>query len=372
MMEAYTLDRSFARQSVIDIFDSFIWTERYYGNSDMRLVVPASRTMIYTLSPGTFIELDGSKEIMIIEEQHIKDGLVTVTGISLLLWMNNRFIRASSAHEDRYWNIADMKPGMIMWKIIDEMVVRIGPTGVATPEIYLIPDITLSSQDDSGDNVTVAVQYGPVYDALFELSTTYNIGMTLELERVPGEVNVFALTSGRLGFRSYQGQDRTSAQSINPVVQFSPEMGTLSDVEELISLSAYKTHTVTFAPSNPDGLATSPGYASVGGAPTGFDLRAKMVLVEDVTTDQVGGDSQVMLDILNQRAEKALRESAFLAIVDGEIVPYGQLKYGRDYMLGDIVELAGHSGIVQNARITEYIRSHDESGETAYPTVSIV
>ena len=373
-MEAYSLDRNFARQNVIDVFDSFIWTERYYGNSDMRLVVPASKTSIDILSPGTFVELDGSKEIMIIEEQNVKDGLVTVTGISLLLWLNNRFIRASSAHEDRYWNIADMKPGMIMWKIVSEMVVSPGPVGVDTPEIYLIPDISLSSQDVSGDNVTVAVPYGPVYDALFELSTTYDIGMTLELERSQSTTqnNVFAQSSTRLGFRSYRGQDRTSMQSVNQVVRFSPEMGTLSDVEELTSLALYKTHTVTFAPSNPDGLATSPGYASVGGTPSGFDLRAKMVLVEDITTDQVGGDSQTMLDILNQRAEKSLRESSFVAIVDGEIVPYGQIKYGRDYMLGDVVELAGHSGVVQNARVTEYIRSHDESGETAYPTVSIV
>ena len=80
----------------------------------------------------------------------------------------------------------------------------------------------------------------------------------------------------------------------------------------------------------------------------------------------------IMTDILNQRAEKSLRDNSFIAIVDGEIVPYGQIKYGRDYTLGDIVELAGHSGVVQNARVTEYIRSHDGSGETAYPTVSIV
>ena len=373
-MEAYTLDRNFIRQSVVDVFDSFIWTERYYGNSDMRLVVAASKEAIDLLAPGTFVELDGSKEIMIIEEQHVKDGLVTVTGISLLLWLNNRFIRASVAHEDRYWNIADMKPGQIMWKIIDEMVVNPGPIGVATPEIYLIPDIGLSSQDESGDNVSVAVPYGPVYDALFELSTTYNIGMTLELERnlSTSQKSVFAQSSKRLKFRSYCGQDRTSMQSVNPVIRFSPEMGTLSDVEELTSLAAYKTHTVTFAPSNPDGLATTPGYASVGGSPSGFDLRARMVLVEDITTDQVGGDAQAMTDILNQRAEKSLRDNSFIAIVDGEIVPYGQIKYGRDYTLGDIVELAGHSGVVQNARVTEYIRSHDGSGETAYPTVSIV
>lgn len=373
-MEAYTLDRSFARQEVVDAFKSFIWTERYYGNSDMRLVVPATKSSIAMLAPGTFIELDGSKEVMIVEEQQVKGGEVTVTGISLLLWLNNRFIRATAAHEDRYWNISDLSPGQILWKIIKEMVVSPGPQGVTSPEIYLIPEINLLSQDLSGENVSVAVPYGPIYDALFEIATTYEIGMTLQLERsyygVPKQLA--GLRPKFLGFRSYRGQNRTSSQSVNPVIRFSPEMGTLTDVEELTSTAAYKTHIVTFAPSNPDGLATTPGYASVANTPSGFDLRARLVMVEDITTDQVGGDAQVMADLLNQRAEKALKENSFIALVDGEIYPYGQIQYGRDYALGDIVELSGHSGAVQNARITEYIRSHDEAGETAYPTVSII
>ena len=41
-MEPYTLNRNFLKQDVIDEFQSIIWTERYYGDSEVELVVPAT------------------------------------------------------------------------------------------------------------------------------------------------------------------------------------------------------------------------------------------------------------------------------------------------------------------------------------------
>ena len=41
-MEPYTLNRKFLKQDVIDGFSSIIWTERYYGDSEVELVVPSN------------------------------------------------------------------------------------------------------------------------------------------------------------------------------------------------------------------------------------------------------------------------------------------------------------------------------------------
>jgi hypothetical protein len=57
--------------------------------------------------------------------------------------------------------------------------------------------------------------------------------------------------------------------------------------------------------------------------------------------------------------------------VDGEIVPDSQFQYGVDYNLGDVIEVEGNTGVIQTARITEYIRSQDQAGEKSYPTVSM-
>jgi hypothetical protein len=370
-MEAYTLNRQFQRQEVVDAFESLIWTERYYGDSECQLVVPASKAAMARFPKGAFLELDGSQEIMILEDFNTEDGKTTITGISLLKWMNNRFTRASAAMADRYYNIPANVMGVpqMLWQIFQYVVISPGPDGIPAPDRarLLIPNIALKSYDDVPPYPGAAVPYGPLYDGLREIAEAYQVGMSITLEEVT--------SSGyALGFRSYKGKDRTRAQTTNPVVQFSPDMNSLTDIKELMSLLDYKTEAWVFVPSNPGSLATTPGHAVVDGAAaaTGFDLRAIMVFADDITTDQVGGSATAMQTQLDMRAKNALGDHPYVAHVDGEIVPTGEFQYGRDYSLGDVIEIAGASGLIQNARITEFIRSHDNTGEKAYPTVTMI
>lgn len=372
-MEPYTLGRSFLKRDIIDGFSSIIWTERYYGDSEVELVVPPTSEMIQKLPVGTFLGLSGSEEIMILETMNIEKDKLKLTGISLLKWLNNRFIRVSALHEDKYWYLSGGPPGWVLWAIVYYMCVVGSPylngtidIGVTDPERLAIPGLGLRDYDASGANISVGVPFGPVYDAMKEIATTYEVGMQITLDAVTD-------TSFTLGFRSYRGLDHTSEQTINPVIRFSPQMDSLTGIKELQSIAALKTLVYTFAPANPDGLATTPGVGSLPGPEyTGFDLRALMVFAEDVTTDMVGGSAGNLLNILNSRAQDALNNNRFIIAVDGEIVPDTQFKYGVNYNLGDVIEVQGNSGIVQTARVTEYIRSQDEGGEKSYPTLSMI
>ena len=372
-MEPYTLDRNFHEQSVIDGFNSIIWTERYYGDSEVELVVPVNSEMLRKLPIGTFLGLDGSDEVMILETMNIKDGNLKFTGISILPWLNNRFVRVSPAHEDRYWYISGGTPGKTLWDIVNGMCVAGSPylidaiMGVANAAQLAIPGLGLHNYDTAGDPISVGVPYGPVYDALKEIATTYQVGMQITLDSVTN-------TSFSLGFRSYRGLDRTSGQTINPPVRFSPQMDSFTNIEEIQSIAAFKTLVYAFAPGNPDGLATTPGMSSMTGpgAYTGFDLRALLVFAEDITTDMVGGSSANLVNILNSRAYDERTNHHFEKAVDGEIVPDNQFKYGIHYNLGDVIEVQGNTGVVNEARVTEYIRAQDDGGERSYPTVAVM
>lgn len=365
-MELFTLNRGFLRQDVIDAFSSVIWTERYYGDSEVELIVPATPDMIQKLPVGTFLGLVGSKEVMLLDSIDIESGVLKVTGGSLLSFMNNRFIRVTAAHEDRYWNFPGT-PGWALWAIIYYMCIYGGyPLGVPNPASFVIPGLGLGGYDNSGASVNFAVPYGPVYDAMRDIATTYQVGIKITLESATD-------TSYTLAFWSYRGLDRTSGQTVNPVVRFSPQMDTLTDIKELQSIKDYATLVYSFAPGNPDGLATIPGSSSVAGPPyTGFDLRALMTFEEDITTDQVGGDPNALVSMLNSRAQLALTDHRFAKAIDGQIVPLHQFQYGVDYNLGDVIEVQGNSDIVQSSRITEYIRAQDDTGETAFPTVAML
>lgn len=377
-MEPFTLDRNFLKQEVIDGFNSVIWTERYYGDSEVELVVPTNKENISRLAEGTFLGLDHSNEIMIIETANNEEGNLKVVGMSLLPWLNNRFVRATAKHEDKYWAPPATVPGKLLWDIVYNMCCAGSPylngtipTGIPSPNELVIPGLGLDAYDSKGDPITWPVPYGPVYDALRDIATTYEIGMQITLNSAPFSSGM----SYSLGFRSYRGLDRTSGQTVNKQVRFSPQMESLANIKELRSLAQFKTRTYAFAPEGMETLTVglAPGMSSRAGSQyTGFDLRALMMYAQDITTDTIGGSAAKLLQLLNTQAAQALAAAAYIKTVDGEIVPTSEFVYGRDYSLGDVIEVQGNSDIIQSSRVVEYIRSQDEAGERAYPTVAML
>ena len=378
-MQPYALDRKFLKQDVIDEFSSIIWTERYYGDSEVELVVPATYEMIQKLPEGIFLSVDKSDEVMILETANIEDGMLKLTGISLLPWMNNRFVRTSASHLDTTWTFGPGAPGWVVWAILWNMCHRDSPyltnpgaypMGVSNPEQFIIPGLDVTAYDNTGDPVTVSVPYGPVYNAMREIATTHEIGMQITLESATD--NAYSL-----GFRSYRGLNRTSDQTTYPPVRFSPQMDSLTDIKELRSIAALKTLAYVFA-SNLDKASplktAPPGVSSLAGSnSTGFDLRALLTFA-DITNDKagIGTDQTKFVDVLTSRARDELYANRFVKAVDGEIVPTNQFKYGVHYNLGDLIEVQGFTEIVRTSRVTEYIRAQDEAGERAYPTVAML
>lgn len=380
-MEVFTLDRKFLQRDVIDVFHSIIWTEKYYGDSEVELSVPLTGEMLKKLAPGIFLGVSGSREVMMLETMEIEEEKMKFTGISLLSWFNNRFIRVVPDHKVTSWSISGGPPGWVLWAILWNMCHRDSPylqagstaMGIPNPERLIIPGLDLKDYDKSGDNITIPIPYGPVYDAMLNVAKTYRIGMQITLESASD-------TSYSLGFRSYKGVDRTSDQTANTPVRFSPDMDSLANIKELQSIAALKTLVYAFTTSDLTPLvAGAPGVANLtiaeGQQYTGFDLRALQVYA-DITNPKVSDtppgvplDQPKLLALLNEEANVNLWANSVRAAVDGEIVPDNQYQYGRDYNLGDIIEIQGNSEVISSSRVTEYIRSQDEAGERAYPTV---
>lgn len=375
-MEIYTLDRSYYKQDVIDGFSSAIWTERYYGDGEVELVVPLTKDMIQKLPVGTLLLCDKSNIPMIIETANNEDGKRKLSGISILSWLNNRFVRASASHEARYWYLSTFCPGRLIWEMVYYMAMSGSPylngiidTGIDNPSRLAIPGLVLREHDTSGDPLSVAIPYGPLYDRMREIATTYEIGMEISLDLITSIDRL-------LGFRTYKGLDRTSAQTTNPLVRFSPELDSFADIKEIESAAALKTIAWVFASADNDELnplKTEPGVADIRGLEyEGFDLRASLVFADDITDDQVGGSSANLLAVLNQRALDELADHPFVNVLDGEFVPGSQFQYGVHYNLGDLIEVQGTSDTIRTARVIEYIYSQDDDGEKEYPTVTMI
>ncbi len=106
-----------------------------------------------------------------------------------------------------------------------------------------------------------------------------------------------------------------------------------------------------------------------------FDRRVLLTSADDFNIDNFDQSVLATLETniqtyLNQEAANALINNTYTITVDGTVVPQSKYQYGRDYFLGDTIELEGTVGGLQKALVTEYIRSQDNTGETAYPTLT--
>ncbi len=405
-MELYTLRRvegvyvptigetltRFEPANVIDEYESLIWTERYYGDGDVQVVLPVTLELIEKLPVGIFLGIDESDELMIVETVTIENDRLNVQGISLLSWLNNRFLRTSKSHKVREWVLEKLTPGEILWSMVyaatDPESPYMDSSLTDIPNRFLaklpIPELGLHSYDTSGDRIDIAVPFGPLYDGLKSVATAFEMGIQIRLET---NLNPFAEKA--LGFRAYKGINRTYTQPDdepqNGIVRFSQDLNSLGNVKELASAAAYKTLAVGFAP-NIDADLGDPEHGSnnaVVAFPKGkddssrykaFDCRALQVFAEDVTGYPEPLSNVQIREIMDATAattKDQLAKAAMINVVDGEVVPTHRFQYGRDYSLGDLVELQATNGYISTARVMEFIRVKDTVGERGYPTVQI-
>lgn len=392
-MELYTLDREFEKEGIIENYSSLIWTERFYGDSEIELIFPVSLVVevAQKLPLNSFLSLDESFEPMIVETVYREGNEVKVSGISVLSWLNNRFIRVVDQMQAKTWYLENFKAGEILWLMIqgmcfDDSPYLDGTIDIGIPVSFLsnlkIPELGLHSYDTTGPSLSVGIPFGPLYDEMKKVAVAEKIGMQIRLERY---LNPDA--EKPLGYRNYRGVDHTRGQDPeapqNEIVQFSTALNSLGDVKELRSQEKYKNLVFAFAsdlrgiePANfpsPDdesvyGIAIEEGAEEL----SSFDLRATQLFVDDLrddtrtdpTTDLNEGTFGLLFDILNNRAKNELGDNQIINVVDGDIVDTGQFVYGRDYGLGDLVEIQGSDGSLSSVMVTEHIRSNTSSGET--------
>jgi hypothetical protein len=166
-----------------------------------------------------------------------------------------------------------------------------------------------------------------------------------------------------------------------PILNIRKRLGVSSLLTGLRTLfhTIQKNVVYTFAPSiDPTDYGYTynyaRGFAAVSNESTllDFDRRTMFVNYTDLTVEDYAFEMVKLRDTLNQRAKDLLANNNYVRLLDGEIVPQTQYKYGLDYMMGDIISLKGVHDTYQKARVVEYIHSEDATGEKAYPTLSVI
>ena len=215
-----------------------------------------------------------------------------------------------------------------------------------------LPSIRIDAQF-TGDNL---------YDAVKALCNVANLGFKMVLDQ-----------NDHFAFSLYSGVDRTRSQDVVPFVEFSPEFDNVINSQYLESFVGYKTITLVAGEGEGADRKTT-SVASESGAGSGLDRRELYTDARDISSTIDEGtltDAQYTAQ-LTQRGKEKLSECAITKVFDCETPKDGSFVYGVDYGLGDIVQYRNEFGIETAARVTEYIRTQDASGDDAYPTFVVV
>lgn len=358
-MDVYILDSLLRRETLVDRYLSFIWTERFASYGDFELIVLSTPNNRRLFTSGVRIACSESWYVMTIttiEDNTDSDGKATlkVSGVSLEQILESRV--AFGVLDDLTtvptWNITNT-PGEICRKIFRDICIT-GALNVADRIPYILEGTIMPEDNipEPVDPITVQIAPQSVYTAIKSICDTWSLGFRILRN---GDLS-------QLYFDVYSGSDRTTLQTILPAVVFSPELDSLQNTTELRSIANYKNVAYVFSPAGYETVYPQ----DVNPETAGFERHVLMVDASDITSSNPDVSAALI-----QRGNEALSQQKSIAAFDGEINPNSTYKYGTHYFLGDLVEVRNIDGLTNNMRVTEQIFVSDSEGERAYPTLAI-
>lgn len=352
-MEIWLLDTDFSPLTVVDTFESLIWTERYQECGDFELYLGASLEAVQMFLPGRYFWYGGSDRIMIIEKIRINSDSengdhLTVTGADLSSLLKRRIVWSQT-------NITGSLQDGIK-KLLDENIIA------PTDNNRKIDNFIFEESTDSRiASLTLEAQYAGdnLYDVITAACAEAGIGFKVTLNE-----------TNQMVFKLYSGEDRTYSQTDLPYVLFSSEFENLSSTEYVEDFSK----SVNVALVGGEGEGSSKKYASVGDT-AGIERRETYLDASSVSTTTSSGtmtDAQYKEKLQQKGLENITDINKELKEFNCEIDANSNYRYGESFYIGDIVEVSNNYGVERKVRILEYIQSEDTNGYKSYPTFEIL
>lgn len=352
-MDVTVLNTNLDAISIVDVYESFIWTDRYYEYGDFELFTSMTETILSYIRQDYYLQSRESEHVMIIEKIRINSDSengnhITVTGRSLESILDRRIVWGQKTITGNLQNG--------IRTLLNENV--ISPADNARKIDNFIFE---ASTDPAITSLKIDVQYtgDNLYDVINKICSERNIGFKVTLNN-----------NKQFVFKLYAGTDRSYDQSVNPYVIFSPKFENIINSNYVESKSALKT--VTLVGGEGEGSARK--YTTVGGG-NGLNRRELFTDARDISSDV--GDGVVLSDAeytaqLQQRGKEKLAENTDVTSFEGQVETTVMFRYGEDFFNGDVVQIANEYGHETKARIVEIVMSEDEDGNSVYPTFKTI
>lgn len=244
-MELYVLDSLLRRETVIDTFDSVVWTERFNDLGDMTLNLHSTLANRNLFVTGTLLAMNKSKRIIIVETVEDKsndDGtqVLVVTGSSYEIVLDDRIARDTmqGTTAEPQW-VIDGLPADIARQVFQNVCVD-GVLDAADILPFYVTgnNYPADTIDEPSDEVEASLDLQSVLSALKNICQTYDLGFRITRNA----------DTSQLFFNIYSGNDRTTGQTALPAIVFAPALDNLLDSSYLTSQLQYKNMAYVYCP----------------------------------------------------------------------------------------------------------------------------
>lgn len=352
-MELLVLNTNYESIAVLDTYESLIWTDRYNSYGDFEMFFAMDESSLQYLKEDNYLWLKDSEHTMIIEDIRIdadtEDGNhLVVTGRSLESILERRIIWGQRVFTGNLQTAIHtmLNECIISPSIADRKISNFRFVASTDPKIT---SLTIDNQYTGDD----------LYTVIKGLCEENNIGFKIILT----DDNWFE-------FSLYAGVDRSYDQTENPYVVFSPNFENIINSNYFSSKASYRN--VTLVAGEGEGTARK---TTVVGSGSGLNRREVFTDARDISSETEDGvtlsDTEYYAQ-LRSKGLKTLADHPITTAFEGEVEVTRLFKYGEDFYIGDIVQIANEYGNEGSAYISELIISRSEEGLSVYPTFKTI
>lgn len=351
-MELLVLNTAFESIALLDSYESLIWTDRYNEYGDFEIYFPMDKKLLDYLKPDNYLWLDESEHTMIIEDIRINSDVedgdhLIVTGRSIESILDRRVI---------YWQ-------RITTGNLQEQIESIIYENIINPSDAdrKIDNFTFKSSTDSKvTSLKIDTQFtgDDLYSVVKSVCKENNIGFKVVLT-----------SNNKFEFSLYAGADRSYDQDTNPYVVFSPNYENIINSNFYSSKSNFKNVSLIGG----EGEGSNRRMAKVGSG-TGLERREIFTDARDISSTTENGEMNEndYITQLEKRGSQDLSEHTETTAFEGEVEATKLFKYGEDFFIGDIIQIADGYGNEAAAYISELVISNNDEGLSIYPTFETI
>lgn len=358
------------------------WVERYNQPGKLTIKGKPHHDLLYRLELDTLLTHTSTNEVMIVEDVEIEEkkgeeAVVTITGKGLTSFFEHRVATEDHQGFDPSVRLDDGSAPLLYISGWPEYTRKAQIRNLIRNQIDA-DHVDIS--DHAIPGVQVAYASGMPNDSLYnEGGWTIDFlpvkrqsllkSMTEALQEERWGIKVirpywYSSEQSKIRFEIHEGVDRRET------IQFSYDQGDLEEGKYFKSSQGKKN--ALFVSSRYWGTYYPAPWKAINKP---FDRKVGQLSASDVDENPAtaGWAAMVLANYLDRifgrRAKWALRNQEQPTLLEASVRKGGNLRYRKDYNVGDIVHVNGNFDFSGPMRVIEYVETFDVDGQDGYPVL---